>query len=467
VFRAPIRLRLSIQVIVIERSSFHIRGRKMSRIVRQSKVRHLFSQEPKPEDTYQNFKLSTATGDHNYIKGNALYFGVPIASGGGALAVVSYHDKGKQPAQPACLDGHKGPVLDFDFNPFHDSIVCTGGDDGKAMIWGIPPGGLKETQADPLVTLAGHQRKINVVRFHPTAEHVVATGSQDNFIKIWDAENGVDKTSIEDHPGMILDVIWNYEGSSLLTSCKDKMLRLVDPRTGATTGSIEAHDGTKTTKVEWLGKGNKFCSVGFTRQSKRQLKIWDCKKLDKELSALDIDQAAGVIMPFYDEDINVLYLAGKGDGNIRYYEIVDEDPYQFYIGEYKTNTPCRGVAVLPKRVVHTAECEVTRCLKLTTSTVEPIRFIIPRKSDLFQADLYPDCRAPKAALKAEAFFGGKNAPPILMSLDPKKRTDAPAETAVTLAKVKSAAEVQKELDAATKRISELEDLLKKHNIKFD
>jgi hypothetical protein len=79
----------------------------VSKFVRQSKVRHIFAQEPKPEQTYQNFKLSTATGDHNYIKGNAKYFGVPISSGGGALTVCSYEDLGKQGAQPPCLDGHK------------------------------------------------------------------------------------------------------------------------------------------------------------------------------------------------------------------------------------------------------------------------------------------------------------------------------------------------------------------------
>jgi coronin-1B/1C/6 len=428
-------------------------------------VRHIFATEPKPEETYQNFKLSTATGDHNYIKGNGLYFGISIASGGGALAIVSYEDKGKAHPQPPCLDGHKGPVLDFDFNPFHEAIVCTGGDDGKAMIWGIPPGGLKETQADPLVSLTGHQRKINVVRFHPTSEHIVATGSADNFIKVWDAESGTDKLSIEDHPAMVLDLCWNYDGSTLLSSCKDKLVRLLDPRTGATTSSCEAHDGTKTTKLEWLGKSSKFVTAGFTRQSKRQFKIWDSKKLDKEIAIVDIDQAAGVLMPFYDEDINVLYLAGKGDGNIRYYEIVDEDPHQFYIGEFKTNTPCRGVAMLPKRVVNVNDCEITRMLKLTTSTVEPVRFIIPRKSELFQSDLFPDCRAPTAALSSADFFAGKIKAPVLMSLDPKLRKDV-VHSEVKMSKVKSASELQKELDIAHHRISELEALLKKNNIAF-
>ena len=29
----------------------------------------------------------------------------------------------------------------------------------------------------------------------------------------------------------------------------------------------------------------------------------------------------GVILPFYDDESSLLYLAGKGDGNIRYYEV--------------------------------------------------------------------------------------------------------------------------------------------------
>lgn len=447
----------------------------MSRFVRQSKVRHVFANEPKPEECFHNFKLSTATGDHNYIKGNSLYFGVPISSGGGALTIVSYAAHGsKADAQPPVLDGHKGPVLDFEFSPFHDSLIATGGDDGKAMIWGIPQGGLTKslTADDALVTMVGHQKKITVMRYHPSADHVLATGSADQSIKLWDAEQGAEKVNIdvEGSGNIILDLQWNYDGSNLLSSSKDKMVRVIDPRSGAVASSVEAHDGTKTCKVENLGKTGRFCTVGFTRQSKRQLKIWDYKKLDKEVAVLDIDQAAGVMMPFYDEDLNMLYIAGKGDGNVRYYELVDEDPWVFYISEFKTNTPQRGVAMLPKRVVqaiHPSGCEVSRMLKLTNNSVEPIKFICPRKSDLFQADLFPDARSGVAANTAAAFFDGTNKAPNLMSMDPKKRTDNPGGgEGPAIAKQKSPAELQKELDTANKKIKELEELLKKNNISF-
>lgn len=379
---------------------------------------------------------------------------------------TDFKGNSKLPAQPPVLDGHKGPVLDFEFNPFHEALIATGGDDGKIMIWGIPPGGLKESTSDALVTMTGHQKKITVLRFHPTADHVLASGSFDNTVKIWDAEMGEEKVTVNHEGNMILDLQWNYDGSQLISSAKDKLVRLLDPRTGSVTSSVEAHDGTKTCKVENLGQSGKLCTVGFTRQSKRQVKIWDYKKMDKEVASQDIDQAAGVLMPFYDEDLNLLFVAGKGDGNIRYFEIVDEDPFIFFISEFKTNTPQRGVAMLPKRTVEVLPCEVDRFLKLTSTSVEPIRFICPRKSDLFQADLFPDCRSTKASNKAADFFGGKDAKPNLMSLDPKKRTDVPVSSDPGIAKQKSAAELQRELDAANKKIKELEDLLKKNNISF-
>ena len=70
----------------------------------------------------------------------------------------------------------------------------------------------------------------------------------------------------------------------------------------------------------------KAITVGFTRQSKRQFKIWDTRNLDKCIKTQDLDQASGVIMPHFDDSNNVLYLAGKGDGNIRYFEITDAAP---------------------------------------------------------------------------------------------------------------------------------------------
>lgn len=393
--------------------------------------------------------MSTATGDHNYIKVNTKYFAIPVATGGGSLAVHNLDQPGRLPAQPAVLDGHRGPVLDFDFNPSHEQLIATGGDDCTVKVWGIPEEGLTETISEPLVDMAEHQRKVVVIRFHPTAEHVLASGSADHTVKIWDVQNGESKVDIP-HDELLQDVVWNYDGSMLASSSKDKLMRIIDPRTGEVTASVEAHNGTKTSKLTYLGEHGTLCSVGFTRQSKRQFKIWDPRNITTPLHTMDIDQAAGVIMPFFDEGSNMLYLGGKGDGNIRYYEIVNDEPWAFSIETYRAASPCRGLAIMPKRGVNTEKVELARLYKLTSNTVEPLSFICPRKSELFQEDLYPDCFAGKPSMSADEFFAGKNKNPILMSMDPAKRTDIDKSNMASIShqlnKQKSAKQLQDEID---------------------
>lgn len=57
--------------------------------------------------------------------------------------------------------------------------------------------------------------------------------------------------------------------------------------------------------------------------------------------------------------------------------------------------------------------------KVTTKgVVDILQFFVPRKSDLWQADLYPDTRSIVPAITAEEFVEGKNAPPNLIAVNP-------------------------------------------------
>ncbi|CAG0924938.1 unnamed protein product, partial [Notodromas monacha] len=96
----------------------------------------------------------------------------------------------------------------------------------------------------------------------------------------------------------------------------------------------KCHDGSKASKVVYLGQSGRLATTGFSRYSDRQLAIWQENDLSNPLRIEDIDSSSGVIFPFYDADTRILYLAGKGDGNIRYYEIVEMDPYWFYLNQY-------------------------------------------------------------------------------------------------------------------------------------
>lgn len=460
----------------------------MSRFVRASKVRHVYCNPPKEEECYRGFRLSTATGDHNYIKANAQYFAIPVAQANGSLAIFDFNmeDRRINPGVVPCFDGHRGPVLDFDFNPFQNQLIATGGDDCVTKVWGIPAEGMKDSISESLVDLVGHDKKVTVVLHHPTAEFVLATGSADKTVKIWDVAQQAETSSVE-HEEMIFGLAWDSTGELLASAARDKMLRLIDPRTGKATTTVEAHDGQRTIKVCFCpnnGPGNNevVCTVGFTRQSKRQFRLWDPRDMSKPYAQHNIDQAAGAILPFYDEATKLLYMAGKGDANIRYFELVDGAPWQFFIEEFRSNSPCRGICEVPKRMLDTTKTEIYRFLKLHPDKVEPLSMICPRKSDLFQADLYPDAYAGKPSIKSADFFSGKKGKVILCSMDPKKSgqvtnsgaapgavatSSAPAgDKGEDLKKKKNAAQLQKELEEAQEKIEKYETLLKKNNIKF-
>jgi hypothetical protein len=187
----------------------------------------------------------------------------------------------------------------------------------------------------------------------------------------------------------------------------------------------EAFDGTKSSKVFWIPKFNWIGATGFSKDAKRQLKIWDLKNLKDAIFKLDIDQVASVLMPYYDNDNSILYLAGKGDGTISYYEIVNDDRKLYTLAAYRSNESQKGGGWVPKRGLDPMKCEIERFLKLTNTKVTPIPFVVPRKAgnEVFQSDIFPDAPIGKPSLQAQEWISGTNKNPILGSLDPAKRQD--------------------------------------------
>lgn len=77
-----------------------------------------------------------------------------------------------------------------------------------------------------------------------------------------------------------------------------------------------------------------------------------------------IDTGSGVLFPIYDPDTRMMWIVGKGDGNIRFYEIEDSSPYCSGLDQYKSSAPQRGVCFLPKQGCNVNACEIARVFKL-------------------------------------------------------------------------------------------------------
>jgi len=329
---------------------------------------------------------------------------------------------------------------------------------------------LTSALTESVQALSGHKRKVGTLNWNPVANNILATTSSDYTVKVWDVETGQAKNDISGHTDIIQSSTWDYTGNQYATASKDKKVRIIDPRANAIVHDIEAHAGIKGMRVAYLGSKNRLFTMGFSKISERQFSLWDPRNPTTALHTENIDTAAGILMPFYDNDTNVLFLAGKGDGNVRYYECVDEAPYIYYLSEFKSATPQRGMGWVAKTGVDTSICEIARLLKVTASAIEPISFTVPRKTDIIADDLYPPTFSGEPSLSAAEWLSGKNAEPKLISLAPgfvaPKKTETNFKTVAAEAKPLSQVELQKENEAQKKRIAYLEAELAKRDARL-
>eukprot|EP00802_Teleaulax_amphioxeia_P011476 Tamp_11508.p1 GENE.Tamp_11508~~Tamp_11508.p1 ORF type:complete len:534 (+),score=136.96 Tamp_11508:23-1624(+) len=404
----------------------------MSRgVVRGSKYRHVFGKALAKESWYEGIQGAGINApDSNIVACNAKYFALAWKGGGGPFVVQPYTCTGKlervvdkEIQAVANFNGHSMPVQDLDFSPFHETVIATASEDSTVRVWNFegkldPQTPLAENQNEDCSSLLkGHAKKVTLVRWNPVASHMLLTGAFDNTVRVWDASSGTEAHSVTlDDSAQHL--AWAYNGACFAVACKDKKLNLCDPRANGVSAKFDAHLGTKGARVCFLGKTNLLASTGFSRQSDRQLFLYDVRQTATPVhkSETTVDQASGSLMPFYDPDTSLLYIAGKGDCNIRYYEIVDNEPHIHYVDQFTGKEPQRGLALCPKGVVDTTNCEVARFLRLCDQKIEPLSFTVPRKAESGNEDLYPDTFAGKAALTAQEWLSGKNATPVLMPL---------------------------------------------------
>jgi len=388
----------------------------MSRFVRSSKFRHVYGNPYKKEECFDNIRITRNAWDSQYCAVNEKFVAVVVeAGGGGAFGVFKHDQNGKIDTDFPKVTGHKGPVLDIAFNPFNPNMIASASDDCTVKIWIIPDEGVTSNITEAQLVLNGHGRKVGQLHWHPVARDLLYSVSADLTIRCWNVATGKEVKCITGHTDNIYAMSFNRCGSQFITTSKDKKIRLFDTRSGDILHEKPGHEGSKISRCICLTDTNHYLTTGFSRQSDRQYKLLD-EKLEI-IAECNIDTASGLLLPFYDADLKILYLAGKGDGNIRYYEVNDSKPFVHFLTEFKTSQPQRGFGVMPKRGCNVGACEIARFYKLhPQNLVEPISMIVPRKSDAYQDDIFPDAIGDQPALSADEFLSGKTADPLRISL---------------------------------------------------
>jgi coronin-1B/1C/6 len=174
-----------------------------------------------------------------------------------------------------------------------------------------------------------------------------------------------------------------------------------------------------------LGDSQNILTCGFSKLSEREYAVWDVRNFNAPLIKKRLDDYSGVPFIYFDEDHKVVYVAGKGESAISFFQYSHESANLIdYLGSFKGKEPQKGFSFMPKKVVDLMANEVNRGVRLTAKTVEYVYFKVPRKSGTFQADLYPPSRSQEAAMKFDDYIGGQNLEPLRVELRPETKVDA-------------------------------------------
>jgi coronin-1B/1C/6 len=143
------------------------------------------------------------------------------------------------------------------------------------------------------------RRKVGQVLFNPAAENILASASGDYTIKLWDIGTGKSNLTLK-HGDIVQSLSWSANGTMLVTTSRDKKLRIWDVRQEKPAHAVAGHNGAKNSRVVWMGEHNRVATTGFSKMSDRQMALWDVGNPVEPIGGFTVlDQISGVCMPFW------------------------------------------------------------------------------------------------------------------------------------------------------------------------
>eukprot|EP00096_Caligus_rogercresseyi_P010970 TRINITY_DN416_c0_g2_i2.p1 TRINITY_DN416_c0_g2~~TRINITY_DN416_c0_g2_i2.p1 ORF type:complete len:809 (-),score=243.81 TRINITY_DN416_c0_g2_i2:551-2977(-) len=403
---------------------------------RISKFKHLKGEPLHKSKHFENLKnlSKTVPAECNMVHANRERIVLPISGPGGKLAVFEISKPGRitNGVQPVLIN--KANVMDFSWDPFDDHRLIVACDDGYLRLWNIPEGGLRQPVNEPEFLFPAHNDKVQIVKFHPLASDIVVTASFNRSLRVWDlSDHSTHQFELEGHGDQLFSVEWSPCGKFLATLCKDKKIRIYEPRSSPLP-IIEGGEITpkKGARVLWALGGHYLIVTGFSRQSEQQVCVYRVEDMSQVHSVI-LAVSPSVLIPYYDEDSHTLFLTGRGESTVTTFEVSLDAPHLFGLSPYRPSGLHQGLAFLPKSTCNVRDVEFAKAFRLTHNTIEPISFTVPRvKTAYFQDDLFPPTRVLwEKTLSADEWLEGAQKEARRVSLQPKDMPSlseaAPAE----------------------------------------
>lgn len=360
----------------------------------------------------------------NHIKASALHKVFSVDNrGGGSLGVLSLDDTGKKSKNCPLLHAHSDFITDFDFCPYDDGLLATCAHDGTVKVWRIPDDGIvPNVLQNPEIVLQPGKSRIENLSFNPAVDCLLAAAA-DSALQIWDLVNQTELGTNLKHDELIQSLSWRGDGNQLVSSGRDKKLRLWDPRAPGNLLDAPSHANNRDSRVLWLGDSDYILSTGLGSAREREVCLRDVRRFSSPCAKWSGDSAMGVYIPLYDPDTNMLFLAAKGDITVNFWEVSFKEPFLSEASKYMGEVQTKGAGLVPKRAMKVMEGEVNRVLILGQDCIVPVSYQVPRKSYRdFHADVFPDTLAATPSIEVTDWLAKKSAKPIpKVTLDPEKR----------------------------------------------
>uniref|UniRef100_A0A0N5A9P4 Coronin n=1 Tax=Syphacia muris TaxID=451379 RepID=A0A0N5A9P4_9BILA len=381
--------------------------------MKHSRFRHVFSKSVRRSEWYDTgpgHGLAAAVNP----KMIALAVDVPA---GGIVQVAKLCSMGKGHMEMGKIKDHEGAVCDLKWNPFNDNVLATGSNDTTVRIWHIDD----MLRIRCLRVFRKHTRRVHTLEWHCTVDNVILSASLDGQVILWNIETDDVVFTIENSKRDHL-FIFSRNCSEFAATTRSRELIVFDSRTGKRRRSAElAHDGSMLPRVAYIGtdvNSEHIITTGNSRNTRRQIAMYNSRELGVPIAVVDVDSAAGLLLPVVDNDLNLLFIAGKGDASIRFYEVTDNPPYLSYLNDSSGHKPYTAVCAMPKRGLNVKECEIMKLFLVDAEhlVMKPLSFIVPRRDGCFQSDLFPPTRSPTPSLTFREWFAGLDSEPILLEL---------------------------------------------------
>uniref|UniRef100_A0A1I8AQU8 Coronin n=1 Tax=Steinernema glaseri TaxID=37863 RepID=A0A1I8AQU8_9BILA len=396
-----------------------------------SKFKNTAPKQPKKEDIIFDVPVGTLSCTNNGIQASEELLAFHIEGEGGKLGVLPIHSRGRRLRRDInVVCAHSELVTDFCFAPFDSRLLATCCRDEKLKLWRcddfVAENAAKTVgDADAMIDL-GANRFLECLAPHKSAHFVLAAGVGTGAV-VMDAGEGKIVTELE---GGISDRVqaldWSEDGHLLAASGdKGRSASIFDPR--ASTSPVHEisrlHSGLGREGRVLFADG-KLVSSGFTNQRQQEVLVFDVRAGYKQVHQQTFMATTGLLIPLYDPDTKLLFLAGKGTNKLLLTEMTSKNPVVSGVCEHNLPEQLLGASIMSKHQCDVMSGEVQRVFTLTKASIYPIPCIVPRRTYRdFHADLYPDTMGQKPGCSAEQWLTGSNDLPSKVSLNPSASSE--------------------------------------------